>query len=372
MPENQKDAKPNNKNSIGIKFRKIFLRIPLAEKILFTKHLSMMIQAGMPEIESLKLIQRQAKSRSFLFILNQVLKDLENGQFLSVSLSQFVHVFGDLFINIIKIGESSGTLAENLNYLSSELKKSQQLRQKIQSAIIYPVVILVATVGVTGALVFFVLPKILPIFASLNVKLPLTTRILIGFSNVLYNYWMWVLLGFIALIIIFILLLRIRIIRFAFHRFFIFLPVVGSIAKSANMANFSRTLGLLLKSGVAIVEALNIAADSLPNLIYQREIHNTAQRVKSGESINKYLSEREQFFPPTISRMIEVGETTGNLDTNLLYLAEFYENEVDEATKNLSSILEPLMLLLMGGIVGFVAISIITPIYEVTQGLKAN
>mgnify|MGYP001600627305 CR=1 FL=1 len=369
MPEY---TKPKNKNSIGIKFRKIFLRVPLAEKILFTKHLSMMVQAGMTEIDSLRLIRRQAKSRSFIFILDQILKDLENGQFLSVSLSQFNNVFGDLFINIIKIGEASGTLSDNLNYLSTELKKSQQLRQKIQSAIIYPIVILVATIGVTGALVFFVLPKIMPVFASLNVKLPITTRILIGFSNALYNYWMWILLGFIALVVVFILLLKIRIVRFSYHRFLIFLPIVGSIAKSANMANFSRTLGLLLKSGVTIVEALTIAADSLPNLVYQREIHNTAQRVKSGESINKYLSEREQFFPPTLSRMIEVGETTGNLDTNLLYLAEFYENEVDETTKNLSSILEPLMLLLMGGIVGFVAVSIITPIYEVTQGIKSN
>ncbi|MEK7146654.1 MAG: type II secretion system F family protein [Patescibacteria group bacterium] len=368
MPEEKK----SNNHSIGIKFRKIFLRIPLAEKILFTKHLSMMIQAGMPEIDSLRLIRRQARSRSFIFILDKVLKDLENGQFLSVSLSQFIHIFGDLFINIIKIGEASGTLAENLNYLSTELKKSQQLRQKIRSAIIYPIVILVATVGVTGALVFFVLPKIMPIFASLNVKLPLTTRILIGFSNALYNYWHWILLGLAVLAIIFILLLKIRMIRFGIHRILIFIPIIGSISKSANMANFSRTLGLLLKSGVTIVEALNIAADSLPNLVYKREIHNTAQRVKSGESINKYLSEQEQFFPPTISRMIEVGETTGNLDNNLLYLAEFYENEVDETTKNLSSILEPLMLLVMGGIVGFVAVSIITPIYEVTQGLKAN
>lgn len=370
MPEEKKSN--NNKNSIGGKLRKIFLRLPLAEKILFTKHLSMMIQAGMPEIESLRLIRRQAKSRSFIYILDRVLKDLENGQFLSVSLAPFINIFGDLFINIIKIGEASGTLSENLNYLSTELKKSQQLRKKIQSAIIYPIVILVATVGVTGALVFFVLPKIMPIFASLNVKLPITTRILIGVSNALYNYWLWILLGFAAFIIVIVLLLKIRIIRFAYHRFIIFLPIIGGIAKSANMANFSRTLGLLLKSGVTIVEALNIAGNSLPNLVYQREIHNAAQRVKSGESINKYLTERERFFPPTISRMIEVGETTGNLDTNLLYLAEFYENEVDEATKNLSSILEPLMLLVMGGIVGFVAISIITPIYEVTQGLKTN
>lgn len=369
MTENKK---PNNKNSIGNKFHKIFLRIPLAEKIIFTKHLSMMIQAGMPEIESLRLIRRQAKSRSFIFILEQVLKDLENGQFLSVSLSQFANVFGDLFINIIKIGESSGSLSENLNYLSTELKKSRQLKQKIHSAIIYPLVILTATVGVTGALVFFVLPKITPVFASLNVKLPITTRILMGFSNFLYNDWIFVLLGAATLIVMVILLLKIKIVRFGFHRFFIFLPVVGNITKSANMANFSRTLGLLLKSGVTIVEALTIAADSLPNLVYQREVHAAAQRVKNGEAINKYLTERERLFPPTLSRMIEVGEATGNLDKNLFYLAEFYENEVDEATKNLSSILEPLMLLLMGGIVGFVAISIITPIYEVTQGIKTH
>lgn len=349
---------------------KIFARVPLSEKVLFAKHLSMMLKAGMSEIDSMRLIKRQIKSRSFLAILTEVIKDLENGQFLSVSLIKFKKIFGDLFINIIRIGETSGTLSINLNYLSAELKKSQLLRQKIRAAMIYPLVILFATLGVTSGLVFFILPKILPIFTSLKINLPLSTRILIGISQFLFAYWNWVLIGIAAFLILIFLLLKIPMMRYALHRLLFFIPFVSQMMKNANMANFTRTLALLLKSGVAIVEALNTTADTIPNLVYRKEMRQIAEWVKRGESIHKYLNKKENIFPPTVGRLIEVGEATGNLDENLFYLSDFYESEVDEMAKNLSSVLEPALLLIMGSIVGFVAVSIITPIYEITQNLR--
>lgn len=352
--------------------RPLLIHVPLSEKIIFAKHMSMMVKAGMSELESLRLLKRQFKSRSLSYILQTLISDIENGQFLSVGLSQFKRVFGELFINIIRIGETSGNLAANLDYLSLELKKQQLLRQKIRSAIIYPIVILFATFGVVGVLVFFVMPKILPIFTSLRIKLPITTVILVNVTNFLFAYGHWVALGIVVFFIAFSFFLRITVFRFAYHRVLFFLPVVRGMVKAANMANFTRTLGILLKSGVTIVEALEITADTLPNLVYRKELKIAAQSVKRGEAMYKYLNEREQFFPPTISRMIEVGEATGNLDGNLLYLAEFYEGEVDEMAKNLSNVLEPLLLVVMGLIVGFVAISIITPIYEVTQGLQTK
>lgn len=350
--------------------RNIFLRVPLSEKILFTKHMSMMIQSGMSVIDSLHLIRRQVKSRSFGRILDQLIIDVENGQFLSVGLARFKRNFGELFVSIIKIGETSGTLSINLNYLSGELKKQAALRAKIRSALIYPIVILFATFGVVGILVFFVLPRILPIFSSLRVELPLSTRILVAVSNFLFAYSILVFLGLVVFVIIFSFLLRLPKVRFVWHGLLLFIPFVGGMVKSVNMANFCRTLGILLKSGTAIVDALTITADTLPNLVYRNEILKTAEKVKRGEAIHKYLNERERLFTPTVSRMIEVGEATGNLDNNLLYLADFYENEVDETSKNLSSVLEPALLVIMGAIVGFVAVSIITPIYEVTQSLR--
>lgn len=344
-----------------------FLRVPLSEKILFTKHLSMMVKSGMSEIESLRLIQSQIKSKAFRRMLDKVIGDLENGQFLSVALTPFKRVFGDLFINVIRLGEASGTLAENLEFLTQELKERQALRSRVRSALIYPIVILIATIGVTGALVFFVLPRILPIFSSLGVQLPLTTRILIGTANFLNAYYILVLVGAVLLVTAWSFLLRIPPVRYAYHRALLVTPFVSGIVKGYNMANITRTLHVLLRSGVKIVEALLTASDITANRVYKRALLATAEGVKRGEPMHEYLEKHPALFPPTVSRMIEVGERTGDLEGNLRYLADFYKNEVDETVKNLSSVLEPALLVIMGALVGFVAVSIITPIYEVTQ-----
>lgn len=353
-------------------FGNLFLRVPISEKILLAKHLSLMVKAGMPIVSSLRLVRKQITSRGFSKILDRVINDVENGQFLSVSFSQFKNVFGELFINIIKIGEMSGTLAENLDYLANELKKAQQLRSKTISALMYPIIILIATVGITGAIVFFVLPKILPIFSSLRVELPLSTKILIAVSHFLFNYYLWIIGGIVVLIVALILLMRIQITRYYVHRFLIFLPLVKKIVIGLNMTTFTRTCGLLLKSGTKIIEALTITSDVISNEVYKKELHAIALEVEKGGSLHSYFENRPSLFPPIITRMIEVGETTGKLDVNLFYLAEFYEEDVDEFLKNLSTILEPLLLVAMGLVVGFVAISIVTPIYNITQGLKAK
>lgn len=355
-----------NKNILA-KLSRSFIRVPLPEKIMFTKHLSMMIKSGMSEIESIKLIRSQVKSKGFGTILDEVIDGLDNGQFLSATLEPFEKVFGELFINIIKLGEMSGTLPDNLGFLSVELKESRKLRSKIHSALVYPVIVLITTIGVVSALVLFVLPRILPIFKTLGAELPATTRALIFTANGLKNNFLLIALGFIVLFLIWTILLRIEPVRYVFHRLLLVLPLAGKISKKYNMANLTRTLGILLKSGVKIVEAVTTASNTTENLVFKRELLAAAEEVRKGEALYKYLEKRDKLFPPTVSRMIEVGEKTGNLDENLEYLSEFYRNEVDETVANLSSIIEPALLLVMGGLVGFVAISIITPIYEITQ-----
>jgi|SRR3989344_585353 len=352
------------------KLNNLFLRVPLSEKILFTKHLAMMTKSSMSTVESLQLIKRQVKSRSFRIILGKVTKEVENGQSLSTAFSQFRHVFGELFVSIIALGEASGTLSENLEYLSSELKKSRQLHSKIRSAFVYPVIIMVFTVGVVVALVFFVLPRLTSIFSSLKVSLPITTRILIGFASIVQSYYLLIAGGIVLLIITWTLLIKLPHFKYAVHRIILVLPIMGNISKNYNMAELTRTLGLLLKSGMKIVEAVSTTSGVLANVVYQNALIEAVEEIKRGEPLYKHLEKRPHIFPPTVSHMIEVGEKTGNLDANLLYLAEFYENEVDETVKNLSSILEPVLLIFMGAIVGFVAISIITPIYQISQGVQ--
>lgn len=350
-------------------FKNLALRVSTQEKIIFTRHLAIIIKSGMTLIDALTMLRQQTKSRSLAKILDTVIKDVSGGQFLSASLENYKSVFGDLFINIIRVGESSGILSENLEYLSHELKKSRELTKKVTGALVYPGVIMTATFGIVGMLIFFIFPKILPVFGSLNVNLPATTKALIFISAIMTTYGGRIALGVLAFFIIFWLVLKLKKIKFWYHWILLRLPLIGGMVRSVNMTNFSRTLGLLLKSGVKIVEATNITADALPNLVYHKEVKGVAVSIQKGESISKYLLGRKHLFPTMASNMIAVGENTGNLSETLLYLAEFYESELDELVKNLSNVLEPALMLVMGAMVGFVAIAIITPIYEITQAV---
>lgn len=344
--------------------------IPLTERILFAKHLSMMVKSGMTEIESLKLIRRQIKSGEFCKVLDAVIRGVENGQFLSESLYPFRAYFGgELFVNIIKLGEMSGTLSDNLEYLAREMEKNRELSSKVRSALIYPAIVFLATLGVIGTLVFFILPKILPIFASLNISLPLTTRVLVAATSFLINDYLWILLGIAAVVALFALLKRMPRFNYLLDRLILRLPLIGSIALGYNMSTLARTLALLLKSGTKIVEAMEITARVMPNLVYRKALQGAAEEINRGGSMHKSFASQSSIIPLTAVHMIEVGEHTGNLDDNLLYLSEFYEKEVDSTVRSLSSVLEPAMLVVMGLLVGFVAIAIITPIYEVTQTL---
>lgn len=346
---------------------KRFLHVSIGEKILFLKHLAIMIRTGMPLLSALKLIQKQKKSSSFNYVLAQIIKNVENGQFLSVSMMPFRGIFGDLFINVIKIGETSGSLVENLEHLATELQKRKILHQKIRAALIYPAIISVAMLIVISILMFFVMPKIMPVFSSMKIELPITTRIVIGATTFILNNWPAIIIAFIAVVIAMVVLLRIPPIKYLFHYFILYAPIAGSISSKASLADISRTLALLLKSGVRIVEAVKTTADSSANLVYKKVIEGAVDVVAKGGTLNSHFSNYSNLFPSEFSQMIEVGENTGTLESNLFYLADFYGDEVDELTKNLSSTIEPILLLIMGVAVGFVAVAIITPIYQLTR-----
>jgi type II secretory pathway component PulF len=200
--------------------------------------------------------------------------------------------------------------------------------------------------------------------------LPLTTRILIAVVNFFTHYGWLAGIGAVILTFAISFLLKVRMIKFFWHKIILSLPFIGPASQNVNMTAFARTLASLLKSGIKIVDALNITAETMPNMVYQLEIKKISETIKKGEAMSNYLLSNGKYFPPTFSQMIEVGESTGHLDENLSYLADFYEAEVDERFKNLSTILEPLLILAMGVLVGFVVLSIITPIYTLTQNLK--
>jgi len=347
-----------------------FLSVPLQERVLFARHLSVGIKAGMSMQDSLKLIQVQAKSKSFIAILDVLITDTANGMFLSASMDKYQGVFGQLFINIIRVGEQSGTLTENLSYLARELKKKQELRSKVRGALIYPAVIFVATIGIVSTLMIAVFPKILPVFGSLRIKLPMSTRILIALTKFMTTYTYWIILVIVVVIILVIVLSRHEWFKNRWHVLLLHLPIVGNIAVKINMASVSRIMGLLLKSGTQIIEAVNITADAVENRVYRRELRIAGEQLRRGEFFSIYLSKNPHMFPPIFTNMVQVGENTGNLTENLDYLSGFYEEDVDEVLKNLNSIIEPFLLLFMGLLVGFMALSVVTPIYSISQSLS--
>lgn len=347
----------------------LFFRMSLKDKMLFARHMDMMTRSGMQVLEALEILKKQTTSAPFIRVLDTLIQDVRNGHYLSVGMERYKQVFGEFFINLVRVGETSGTLSENFRYLAVELGKKSELQKKIRGALAYPLIILFATLGITGIMSFFIFPKILPVLLSLNVELPITTRVFIAVSQFLFSYGLWLFAGLSVLLIGFLLLLRIRSFRYKWHTFILALPLLGRLASEVNIINLARTLDLLLKGGVKIVQALEITSDTLGNLVYRDEVRRIAQAVQRGDPMSKLMVQNAELFPPTFAQMAAVGENTGKLNETLVFLAEFYEGELDSTTKSLSNVLEPMLLLVMGGIVVFVALSIITPIYKISQTL---
>lgn len=348
----------------------LFLRITVRDRLLFSKHLAVMIDAGIPLREALDAMREQASSNAMKFVLAEAIADLSDGQVLAFTLTKFPKLFDSFFSNIISVGESSGTLPNSLRYLAIQLEKSMDLESKVKTALVYPVIVFVGALGVGSYLAFFMLPQLLPLFTSLDIKLPFTTRLLLAITTAVVHYWFWVIGLAVVLGFLLIFLWYLKPVRFAIHRAIIRIPVFGSLTKNVQTTQFSRILGTLLTSGVKVVPALRITANSLTNLAYQFELKRIADLVERGESIGSQLKNRQHLFTKTTTSMIGVGERTGKLSESLIALADFTDREVDATTKNLSALIEPFVLILVGIIVGFVALSIITPIYQLTQGLS--
>jgi type IV pilus assembly protein PilC len=358
---------------ISFNFKPSFLnRVSTQDKVDFTRHLAATIKSGIPLVEALKLIQSQTSSKNFVGIIGQVITDINNGQTLSKSFGRFGPVFGDFFISIVGVGEASGNLAASLLYISSELKKQREINSKVKSAMVYPAVVLVATLAMALFLTIYIFPQILPVFTSLRVELPITTRIMIKIFVFLGSYYIHTIVGIILSIIVLKILFSMKKFHFFYDKMILSVPVVGELIVHMTMANFSRSLGILLKSGMTIIDALSVTQSTFHNMYYRYHVGQIIEVVKRGEEIGRYLSEHPRLFPPMLVGMIKVGESTGNLEENLEYLSEYYTEELDLSVRNLTSLLEPLLILIMGLVVGFIALSIVTPIYSVTQGLKVR
>jgi type IV pilus assembly protein PilC len=346
-----------------------FGRVGFEQKVLFAKHLSIMLRSGLTITEAIEITQ-DASHGAFTRVLKSVLSSVTAGNTLSNALAEHPRVFSDLFVNVIRAGEISGTLDENLENLATELQKEKDLRNKVMGALLYPVIILVATIVLGLTLSFIVLPKIIPLFEGLRVDLPLSTKALIAFSRFVEENTITLLLSLIIGITVFVWSIQQKFSQPITHWMLMKTPIVSRVVKGANLARTALTLGLLLKSGFNTDEALETTARTVTNFYFRRALMHASVRIRAGTTLAENLEKHPSLFPRVVTRMIRVGEESGRLPETCFYLSEFYESDVDTATKSLSTAVEPILLLVIGGMVGFLALSIITPIYDITGNLR--
>jgi type IV pilus assembly protein PilC len=348
----------------------IFSKVSVSEQIIFTKNLSGMIVAGLSLYRALSVLKKQTKNAKFGKILSSLSADINSGETFSTALSKFPEVFSNLFISMVRAGEESGNLAGALSDVGMNLEKSNSLTKKIKGALIYPGVIMSAMV-VIGILMFaFVVPALANTFKELGVTLPLSTRVLIFFGNffsknLLLTFVLVFVVGF-GLYATFRAKFMAKYIDFTLLK----LPVINNLVRELNTARTARTMSSLLLSGVSITRAVEITEDVVQNIYYKKVLEEAKLSIQKGAPFSQAFEANTKLYPIMMSEMIQVGEETGKLSDMLLQIALFYEEEVENKTKNLSTIIEPILMIFIGAGVGFFAISMISPLYSILGSIN--
>jgi type II secretory pathway component PulF len=343
--------------------------VSVREKLVFIQNLSVMIKAGIPVLAAFRTLAEQADSKVFAHVIRQVALKLEQGSSLSESLKMYPHVFNELFVNMVGSGEVSGKLEDVLSELYLQTKKQYELTAKVKGALTYPVIVLVAMVGIGVFMMTFIIPKITSVFTDSGATLPLFTQILIDVSDFMSKNWVLCFSGGAILIFLVWRILQTEKGKYYSQAIILSFPIIGPIVKKVNIARFTRTAGSLLKTDIMIVNAFNITANIVGNLHYRRVIIEIGEQIKKGGQINETVRKYPKFFPPMVAQMIAIGEQTGEVSDILSDLAEFYESEVDQIMQNLPSIIEPLLILMLGLGVGSIAIAVIMPMYSLTEAM---
>ncbi|MFT5849468.1 MAG: type IV pilus assembly protein PilC [Patiriisocius sp.] len=344
-------------------------RVKEDELVMITRNLGSMLVAGLPLTRALTVLQRQSKNPRLVGVLTDVLEQINKGEQFNHALARYPKVFNDLYVAMIQAGEESGSLAESLKTLSIQMERSSTLRKKIKGAMIYPVIVITILVGIMIMMMIYVMPSITDTFKSLNVDLPPTTAALMATSDFMVAHTLLVLVGMFGSVAGFIYALRTKYGKIASSWIIPKLPVIGNMAKETNAARTARTLSSLLSSGVDVIRSLEITEQVVQNHFYKQVIAEAARRVEKGTALSEVFIERSDLYPILVGEMILVGEETGGIADMLKEMAIFYENEVEQKTDDLSTIIEPLLMVFIGGSVGFFALAMISPIYSISDSI---
>jgi type II secretory pathway component PulF len=340
------------------------------ELVDFTKMLSVMLKSGITINEALSELSEQTESRRFKNLLLEIKKDIESGTPLSKAFERKGNVFGGVTLAIIKAGETSGTLEENLNFLADWLEHDNDIRREVRGAMIYPAIVLGATVALSLALSLLVLPRLLPIFSQMGGELPLPTRILLGLTHIVKEYWVYIIAITVAFVPAFTALLRIVPVRRVWHRMLLHMPFIGSLLRQYQLTLICQLFATLFRSGLSITEILLIAGEGATNVVYGDALRSIAGQISSGGTLSDAMRKYPHLFSRSMLSIIAIGEKSGTLEDSFAYLTEYNRKEVFATTKRLPTIIEPVLLIFMGLLVAFIAISIIMPIYQFTANVR--
>ncbi len=347
----------------GFRFKMPVGGVSIRDMVIFARQFATMVNAGLPLVQCLDILSKQAESARFRQVIADVMHDVESGSTLAEALGKRPNVFDSLFINMVDAGEAGGILDEILSRLASYLEKAEALRRKVMSAMTYPAVVLIVALGATTFMLLFIIPTFAKIFADFGGELPMPTRIVLGMSDLLKAFWWVGVLGAIGATIAIKQHYKTQTGRLQIDTMILRIPVLGDIMRKAAIARFTRTLGTMISSGVPILTALDITARTAGNKVIENAILATKGSIGEGETISAPLRESKA-FPAMVVQMISVGEETGALDKMLDKIASFYDEEVNVAVDTLTSIIEPVMIVVMGSLVGGMVVAMYLPMFK--------
>ncbi|HAV11104.1 MAG TPA: hypothetical protein DCX32_00950 [Candidatus Moranbacteria bacterium] len=357
-------------DSINVKFFDRFKSVPLKEKMVFARNLGVMISSGLSVSRALQNLTEQTENKTFKVVLADIQTELQAGKTLSEGLAKYPGIFNELFVNMVRVGETGGNLEEVLRIVAVQLEKEHDLASKVRGAMIYPAVVLFAMLGVGILMLTYILPQMMGVFKDMDVELPKATLMMVGLSDLLKNNSVAVSVGFVVFIVAIKFFLSNPVGKKALSFATIHTPVIKNIAIKVNCARFARIYSSLLKSGISVMDALKIVSNTLSNYYYKKAFNKGIEDIQKGVALSKILSAERDIFPALVYQIVEVGEETGKTETVLLQLAEFYEEEINQITKNMSSIIEPVLMVVIGGAVGFFAVAMLQPMYSIMENIK--
>lgn len=346
--------------SVSINF---FNRITSKDVIFFTRQLSSMLTSGITLAQSLSIFKNQIKKPQMVSLLEGIISSVEDGKSFSSALEQYPNAFSNIYVSLIKAGESAGLLDKVMGRLAETLEKREKLKSEVRSALIYPVIVISLMVVVVIIMMVFVVPQLSTLYDSLNIPLPITTQIVVFASKFLIKYLLVIIVGFIIILFYFNHWRKTEKGKFIVDTLILRIPIFGKLIMQTMMVEFSRTFGLLIGTGSLVIDALNKSREVIGNTIYKNAIKQVAENVEQGVSIGDAMSVNP-IFPSILVEMVKIGEQTGKLDDSLMRVSEYFEHEVEQTVKALTTAMEPLIMIMLAVGVGFLIFAIITPIYS--------